>query len=682
MVPNMPEAWMVALGFAIPLCLFSTPASAGVDPTVVDATVSALKQKYGTAHAERIERGVAQVARLWRAEDGDAKAFQEFCERHFIADDSLLLETLKRYDFDLEMIYGHNIELRRELRKPLDLDIGEPLPVDYLFAAYDPFAHVTEDLFKTKAAFVALLNFPLYPLEVRLEQGKHWSRRQWAECRLAQHFARRIPAEVEQKITEAFLKADDYINNYNIFMGKLRTPDGEQLFPEDLRLISHWGLRDELKAQYANQDGLRRQKLIYTVMERIIHQEIPEKVVNNPQVLWDPVRNVVFVDGRWRPADREPDRRYAHLLEVFRAVRLADPYCPDLPTFIRRRFEEDREIPEERVRELLVRVIDSPVTERVARLIEKRLGRKLEPFDIWYNGFKPRAEYPEAKLDSIVRSRYPNREAFQEDLPRILTELGFSQDKARFVAEHVEVDPSRGAGHAMGPGRRVDKAHLRTRIGEQGMNYKGYNIAIHEFGHNVEQVFSSITIDYYLLRGVPNTAFTEAFAFVFQSRDLDLLGLGSKNPVAEAMRALDTFWSTVEIGSVALVDMAVWHWMYDHPDATPAELREATIRIAKQVWNEHLAPVFGVRDVDLLAIYSHMIDAGLYLPDYPLGFIIQFQIESFLRGKNLGVEMEKMCRLGNLTPDEWMRRAVGSPISAEPLIEAAARAVPVVEAEP
>ena len=37
-----------------------------------------------------------------------------------------------------------------------------------------------------------------------------------------------------------------------------------------------------------------------------------------------------------------------------------------------------------------------------------------------------------------------------------------------------------------------DKARLRTRITDKGMNYKGYNIAVHEFGHNVEQ-----TIDLY-----------------------------------------------------------------------------------------------------------------------------------------------------------------------------------------
>ena len=54
------------------------------------------------------------------------------------------------------------------------------------------------------------------------------------------------------------------------------------------------------------------------------------------------------------------------------------------------------------------------------------------------------------------------------------------------------------------------------------MLYKGYNIAIHELGHNVEQSFSLGEIDHWSMNGVPNNAFTEALAFVFQARDLEL----------------------------------------------------------------------------------------------------------------------------------------------------------------
>src|SRR5690606_19341837 len=97
----------------------------------------------------------------------------------------------------------------------------------------------------------------------------------------------------------------------------------------------------------------------------------------------------------------------------------------------------------------------------------------------------------------------------------------------------IEVDPARGSGHAMGASMRNASARLRTRVEKSGMNYKGYNIAIHELGHNVEQVLSLHDVDYYTLQGVPNTAFTEALAFVFQARDLERLGLTDSDPQAE-----------------------------------------------------------------------------------------------------------------------------------------------------
>ena len=189
-------------------------------------------------------------------------------------------------------------------------------------------------------------------------------------------------------------------------------------------------------------------------------------------------------------AEREPDTRYAKLLGTYRAARLEDPYSPTAPSLIARRFDFDREMPEARVEAMLEQIVGSPLVPRVAKLIERRLGRPLEPFDIWYNGFLPRGKYTEAELDAITKKKYPTAGAFAADIPAILVKLGFSQERAGYLASNIEVDPSRGAGHAWGAQRRGDKAHLRTRVGADGMDYKGYNIAVHELGHNVEQTFS------------------------------------------------------------------------------------------------------------------------------------------------------------------------------------------------
>jgi hypothetical protein len=141
------------------------------------------------------------------------------------------------------------------------------------------------------------------------------------------------------------------------------------------------------------------------------------------------------------------------------------------------------------------------------------------------------------------------------------------------------------------------------------------------------------------------------------------------------MQVLERFWSTFEIAGVALLDMDIWQWLYRHPRATAAQLNQAVGQMARAIWNQFYAPVFGLRDQILPAIYSHIIVYGLYTPDYPLGKLITFQIEQYMRGKNLGVEMERMCRLGRLSPDLWMRQAVGEELSAAPLLESTASAL-------
>jgi hypothetical protein len=330
---------------------------------------------------------------------------------------------------------------------------------------------------------------------------------------------------------------------------------------------------------------------------------------------------------------------------------------------------------------MLVEVLSSPLMPRVAALIESRLGRPLEPFDIWYNGFRPRGTYTEAQLDEITRRKYPTADAFAADLPNILTGLGFTSERAKYLSERIAVDPARGAGHAWGAARRGDKARLRTRVGKDGMDYKGYNIAVHELGHNVEQTFSLYDVPFHGLNGVPNTAFTEALAFVFQDRDLELLGLSKPDAMTDAYGVLDDFWGALEISAVALVDMRVWRWMYAHPEAAPAELREATLQIARDVWNEYFAKVFGRRDVVLLAVYSHMISSGLYLPDYPIGVMIALQIKQQVRRKgDLGGEFERMSRQGRLTPDLWMERATGAPVGPAALLAATEEALATVKA--
>jgi oligoendopeptidase F len=207
------------------------------------------------------------------------------------------------------------------------------------------------------------------------------------------------------------------------------------------------------------------------------------------------------------------------------------------------------------------------------------------------------------------------------------------------------------------------------------MNYKGYNIAVHEFGHNVEQTISLYDVDYYMLQGVPNTGFTEALAFIFQARDLYLLDMKDNDPMKVHMKTLDEIWGLYEIMGVSLVDVNVWKWMYANPDATAAELKDAVISIAKEIWNKYYAPVFGIEDSPILAIYSHMIASPLYLSNYAYGSIIDFQVSQFIEDKAFNEEVDRIWKLGRLTPKAWMVEAVGREMSVEPMLEACDKAI-------
>ena len=642
---------------------------------------------YGEDQRTRLRRGMQQVASFWRLHDGDREAYEGFVRTHFAGSPATVDALFDRFERLLEQLDGHMNEILLAFRTHLDLDLGPVLPFDELFAGYDPAAHVSADFFANKLAFAALLNFPLTSLEQRLTEGPAWSRRQWAEVRLAERFSKRIPAEVQLEVAGADSRADQYIAQYNIWMHHLVGEQG-RLFPPGMRLLSHWNLRDEIKAGYRDpEQGLARQRTIQRVLERIVDQTIPAVVIDNPQVDWNPFTNRVAPaavsdsdatpPAGLEPSDaREPDTRYAMLRGIFRAQLKVDQYSPIAPTLIARRFDEDREMPEARVQQMLEAVLSSPLLGQVAGLIQTRLGRPLEPFDIWYDGFRPRGTHTQEFLDQVVAERYPTVEAYQKDMPDLLCRLGFDESRASELASGIVVDPARGSGHAWSAGMREARAHLRTRVGPRGMDYQGFGIAVHEMGHNVEQTISLREVDHTLLAGVPNTAFTEALAFVFQSRDLELLGLAAPNEASRALQALDDFWVAAEISAVALVDMAVWHWMYQHPEAGAAELREAAMAIARKTWNEHYAPVFGVRDSLLLGSYSHMIEAGLYLPDYPLGHFIAAQIEARMgQGTSLGAEFERMARVGNVVPDLWMKTATGSAVGPEVLLGAAERAL-------
>lgn len=645
----------------------------------IQKTCSEIK-KTSKIPSEMVARGVSQTASLWTESDGTPTEFSDFCVENFCAGPAEKEQLFNRLCNNFEAIMGHNHAVTVELCMPIHVVGYESLPVDELFASYDGNSHFTDDMFANKIAFIVTLNFPHFSLKEKTENAEKWSKLEWGYARLGDWFTSRVPADKLQAITAANMAAETYIANYNICMGSVKANDGKQFWNSDLKLITHWGLRDELKAAYADKvHGEAKQKVIYGIMKAIIGQTIPRDVINKSEYTWYPVANKTYKGTIQYELPREKDVRYQYLLDNFHAVRAADPYYAGNTTYLDRRFNDDLEFLQQDIEKLFSAFLSAPETKIVGDLISKKLGRKLQPWDIWYSGFKNRAAVEESALDRLTRAKYPTKEAFAADLPNILTTLGFTKEKAEFICSHVTVDASVGAGHAWESLMKSDNARLRTRIGANGMDYKGFNIGVHEFGHNVEQTFSLHNVPNYFLAGVPNTAFTEALAFTFQQRDLQLLGTNSNDTIGEYYDLLDNFWSCYEIMGVSMLDIQVWKWMYSNPEATAAELKEAVITMATDIWNQYYAPVFKVKDQPILAVYSHMIDAPLYLSAYPLGYLISFQLQSYFKGKDLGEEVERIFSQGKLIPQYWLQKAVGSKLSAKPFVKAAANAAAIVE---
>ena len=74
-----------------------------------------------------------------------------------------------------------------------------------------------------------------------------------------------------------------------------------------------------------------------------------------------------------------------------------------------------------------------------------------------------------------------------------------------------------------------------------------------------------------------------------------------------------------------------------------------------------------------------MLDGGYDVSDYREineHFGTTAEAEAFIaEAGDLGAEFTRMASYGNVVPDLWMRNATGSPVSAEPLIAAARKAL-------
>jgi hypothetical protein len=646
-----------------------------IPSALIEQVVASLVATHGEERRAAAEAGVARVAAGWREEDGDGEAFKSFCVSRFLASAEDRRRLLLRLERLLERLRGHLSELGRELRRWSDLR-GDALPAfDDLAARFDPAPDLAAVLHRQGIAHLARLHFDAPDLDTMLREGDRWDDERWAAARVAGAFGPRVPAEAGERSRTARQRAHAFVDGFHVPVGQLVDASGKRLFDTNRRLVAHWLIREQIRAGYDRPDGLARQRALAWVMGRTVDGSVPRSIMEGrAEGDWEPGKNTVA--GK-PPGSLVGPQRYAVWLALFEAERALDAHHPAHPTAMARAFEWQREIPLPQVEALLEQVLDAPERADLAAWVAHRVGRSLEAHDIYFD--RVGGESEGADLEALVAQRYPDAAALEQGLPDVLRELGFPEDAADFYGRRVRVEIARGAGHASGPPLIESAAWLRTnaRTDTQGLGWDGFDIAVHELGHNVEQLISSHETPRAALRGVPNAACSEAFAFLFQERARLLIGLPDANPArsADGTMAAEAL-AAWQIAGPAWVELQAWRWLYDGADAErdPESLRAEVLRLADAAWDRWYAPFFGPDPHHLLAAYQHMIAYPLYLSSYVIGHAIAHQIRAHVEGRDLAGEMRRMCGIGRRTPQAWLQQAVGKTLDATAMMRAGGRA--------
>ena len=622
-------------------------------------TLDALVDKHGESCRERAEAGIARVTGRWADEDGTAADRHAFCIKHFV-DLDRLPALLHRLEIAMEQIGGHLYEMHRTLRRWSDLRGEKMEEIDDVLAMFDPAPDLSDQFYRQKLAFVALLNLDRPTLPEMLEHGEHWDAAQWAAVRICKSFGPRIPVEVADLARELGHKADTFVSGFHVPVGTLVTESGDRPFAADRKLLAHWLIREELRGSYADEDGLPRQRSLMWVMRRHIDGTIPTSVMAGKDTGdWNPIDNTI---GGVEASDVHGLERYERWIDMFHVAQAYDKHYPDHPTAIARKFDLAREIPEEKVEQLLLDLLEAPSRPALMSLVQDRLGRPLEPHDIYFDQVAP--SKPIGELNAMVREQFGDHRGLQLALPQILRGLGFPGGDANFLGKRVQVEIAQGSGHAMRPYLPEYNAWLRTNSLDTELGWDGFDTAMHELGHNLEQLCSTHYVPRPALRGVPNTACTEAFAFLYQALAPRVLGLEEDAGTADCT-TVETMLEACQIAGPALLELHVWRWLYKNPKADAESLRSQVLTIADELWTAHFREYFGPDPYATLAAYQHMVGYPLYLADYALGHTISHQVRQFVGKRDLSTETHRICAIGRVTPEAWMQQAVGCGIDAK-----------------
>jgi hypothetical protein len=617
--------------------------------------VSELVKIHGLQYKPDIKRGVKYAQLVWEGSGGD---FIEFCKIQYIPPGKERINALRKLDHFLGAVYGNFGVMYKVTREGIDIADTPLTAADQLLGSFSGSSHLDQDFRDFKVTPLIQLLFgsddPHAPK----------SRDEWAAFRMRDIGREKVPAAINSKISKVISRAHVFVSSFNLELGNIKFPDSRVKIPKGTFQVSHWGLRDYITSQALIPGKLPLQRAVRDIMQRVVDGGIPEQMVNSKQALWDIKGNSLRISGKTIAPKMIGAKRWSVFKDSFDAVSAADPFTR-YGNIIDNAFKGARRMEEKRIEKILIEVLSSDAAQDVARFIRKTLKRPLEAHDIYFKDFQRRKTAKQKPLS--LGKRFPSALALQKAIPEILVALGFTKQKADYIGSKIRVDNTRSAGHAFPPYTKTDLQLCRVRVGKEGVDEQGFSTFMHELGHCVEGVLTTYNMDYHILWHVPNTAFTEAFAFTFQDK-ADFV-LGRKTAEDPAITLMQRFWDTYEISGPALVEMRLFRWLYKNKRAGAASIQKKVREIGDEIWKKYYARVLGKDGFGLMSVYSHMLDSSFYLAEYPMGHVIGYQIRRFLKDKNLGLEMERICSAGSIDPDPWMQHAVGEKVSVKPLLQ-------------
>ena len=68
-----------------------------ISMSCAEDVIQTLLEQHGKEQQFRIERGVHQVASLWRNVDGTSEEFENFCKTHFVSDEQKINNLFEKF---------------------------------------------------------------------------------------------------------------------------------------------------------------------------------------------------------------------------------------------------------------------------------------------------------------------------------------------------------------------------------------------------------------------------------------------------------------------------------------------------------------------------------------------------------------------------------------------------------